>query len=212
MPKIKDISILVEIGGFFMNRMKWLAITIISLTLILTLGSCTKPPTAEADAARAAVEAAESNPDVPVYAANTLARAKDSLSRMESEITAKNYDSAKALALETEKTANEAVSEAKTAKERAKSSASSLLDSLKINIAETEKALASAKKTRGIKLDFAAASAEIAAVKKSADSAGNDFNSGAFKASIEKGESAQSKLSALNKLISDAVRSASKKK
>jgi len=196
----------------FMKKIKWLSIIIISLTLILALGSCAKPPTAEADAARAAVAAAESNPDVPMYAANTLARAKDSLSRMQNELDAKKYESAKTLALETVKIADEAAAEAKTAKERVKASASSVFDSLKKNIAETEKALAAAGKTRGIKLDFTAASAELAAIKKAMDAAGSDFNSGAFKTSLEKGESAQSRLTALNRLISDAVRDASKKK
>ncbi len=129
-----------------MKTIKLLTLIIISLTLILALGSCAKPPTAEADAARASVAAAESNPDVPMYAANTLSRAKDSLSRMQNELDAKKYDSAKTLALETVKIADEAAAEAKTAKERVKSSASSVFDSLKKNIAETEKALAAAKK------------------------------------------------------------------
>lgn len=194
-----------------MKKIKVIAIIMISLTLIISMNSCAKPPTAEVDAAKAAVASAESNPDVPMYAADALARAKDSLSKMQKELDAKIYDSAKALALETVKNANAAVADAKAAKERIKSSASSLLDSLKKGLEETEKALTSAKKTRRIKLDFAAVSAEIGTIKKAADSAVSDFNSGAFRTALEKGESVQSSLSALNKLISDAVRAASKK-
>ena len=195
-----------------MKKTDCISIIIISLALIFILGSCAKPPTAEVEEAKAAVAGAESNSDVQMYAADALAKAKDSLTRMKKELDAKKYDSARTLALEATKNAGEAVSSAKTAKERIKTSTSAVLGSLKNALIETEKALTEAKKIRGIKLDFTSSDAEIDAVRKALASAEIDFNAASYKTAAEKGESAQSRLSSLTKSISDAVRSASKKK
>lgn len=195
-----------------MKETKKLVVALISVALVAALASCAKPPKAEIDAAKAAVVKAESDADVPTYAADSLARAKESLAKMQKEFDAKKYDAAKALAKETVQAAEKAVSDAKANKDRAKSSAASLLSSIKAALAEAEGALAAARKTRGVKLDFAASAAEIEAIKKSLASAEADYNGGAFKTALEKAESAQAKLRDLTNRISDAVRAVSRKK
>ncbi len=195
-----------------MKHMKWIAAALISVALVATLGSCAKPPKAEVEAAQAAIAKAESDADVPVYAADSLSRAKDTFARMQKELDAKKYDAAKALAQETVQAADKAIADAKANKERAKSSASSTLSAVKTAIGEAEAALAAAKKTRGVKLDFAAVAEELEAIKRSASSAEADFNNGLYKIALEKAESAQSKLRDLSSRIADAVREAGKKK
>ncbi len=195
-----------------MKRTKWLIAAIISAALVAALGSCAKPPVAEVEAAKAAVAKAESDADVPVYAADSLSRAKDSLSRMQKEYDAKKYDAAKTLAQETVQAADKAISDARSNKERVRSSASSTIAAVKAALAETEGALAGAKKNRKVKLDFAAVADELAAVKKTIAAAESDYNGGSFMAAQDKAESAQSKLRDISSRIADAVRAAGKKK
>lgn len=195
-----------------MKRMKWLIAALSVAALVITLGSCAKPPKAEVDAAVAAVARAEGDADVLMYAPESLARAKDSLAKMQKELEAKKYDAAKALAQETVQSAEKAIADGKSNKERAKSSATSTLSAVKTALDEAEKALAAAKKTRGVKFDFPAAAAEIDALKKSVASAEADFNNGAYKSALEKAESAQSKIRDLMNKIAEAVRAVGKKK
>ena len=195
-----------------MKHGSWLTAALISVALVATLGACAKPPKAEVDAAQAAIARAESDADVPVYAADSLARAKDTFSRMRKELDAKKYDAAKALAKETVQAADKAIADAKTNKDRAKNSAASTLGAVKTAIGEAETALAAAKQTRGVKLDFAAVGEELEAIKRSATSAESDFSNGMYKPALEKAESAQSKLRDLSSRIADAVREASRKK
>lgn len=195
-----------------MKHITWLTAALISVAFVVTFGSCAQPPKAEVEAAQAAIARAEKDADVPVYAADSLARAKDTFSRMQKELDAKKYDAAKSLAQETVQAADKAIADAKTNKDRAKSSAASTLSAVKTAIGEAEGALAAAKTTRGVKLDFAAVSEEFEAIKKTAASAETDFNNGLYKPSLEKAESVQSKVRDLSSRIADAVRAASKKK
>ena len=195
-----------------MKFIKSFFVVLISLALVAAMASCSKPPQAEIDAAKAAVARAEADADVGVYAAESLAAAKDSLSRMQKELDAKNYDTTKSLALETVTAAEKAISDAKANKEKARASASSVLAALKNDINETEKALATAKKTRGIKFDFTAAGTELGSIKAVFSSAEKDFNAGSYKKALATGETASSRLRALMRQISDAVRASSKKK
>lgn len=195
-----------------MNRKTMIFTALAAVALVVYLGSCAKPPQAEIDAAKEAVAKAESDADAPVYAAETLASAKDSLSRTLKESEAKRYDQAKALALETVQIAEKAISDGKAGKERAKTSAASTIESVKSDVADAEKALAGARKTRGVKLDFAAVASEIDAVKKNLAAAESDFNNGAYKYALEKAESAQAAIRDITGRISTAVRAVSRKK
>ncbi|HCM26287.1 MAG: hypothetical protein A2Z99_00865 [Treponema sp. GWB1_62_6] len=195
-----------------MNKSKFVAIAGVALSLTLALGSCAKPPVAEMDAATAAVSRAEGDADVVAYAADSLKRAKDSLARMQGEADAKRYDAAKTLALETVQAAEKAIGDGKTGKERAKQTATDLSGTIKASLIEAENALAGARKTRGVRLDFAGIGAEITEAKNSVAAFESDFNSGNYRGAIQKGETLRSKLADIINRISEAVRAASKKK
>lgn len=195
-----------------MNKIKFLAFAGIALALSVAFGSCAKPPVAEMDAATAAVSRAESDADVVAYAADSLKRAKDSLARMQGEADAKRYDAAKTLALETVQAAEKAIADGKTGKERAKQTATDLVGAIKASLVEAENALASARRTRGVKLDFNSISTEIAEVRNATGAFESDFNAGNYRGAVQKGETLRSKLADIVNRISEAVRAASRKK
>ena len=73
---------------------------VIGIILALALSgilSCAKPPRAEMDAATAALTKAETDSDTRAYAPDSLARARDLVTRMQAEVTAKKYGPAKVL-------------------------------------------------------------------------------------------------------------------
>lgn len=195
-----------------MKSPKWLIAAFVMAAVAASFSSCAKPPAAEIEAAKAAVSKAESDIDVPIYAADSLARAKEALGRMQQQVDAKKYDAAKASAQEAVQAADKAISDARTNKDRARADASSTIGAVKAGIAEAEGALAAARRNRKVKFDYAGANAELAALKKSIAAAEADYNGNAFRAALDKAESAQSKLRDLSSRIADAVRAAGSKK
>lgn len=183
----------------------------VSIALLL-IAACAQPPKAEVDAATAAVAKAEADQDAGVYAPESLARAKEALARMQGELDAKKYDSAKALAIEATQSAEKAIADGQSGKERMKKSAEDLFPALKKAFSEAQKALDSGKKTRGVKLDFAALTLDLENAQKQIAAAEADYAAGDYKASVSKGEAARTRLADLTARVSDAVRAVSRKK
>jgi PBP1b-binding outer membrane lipoprotein LpoB len=181
------------------------------LVVALVLGGCAKPPTAEATAARAAVSKAEQNPDVPVYAPDTLRKAKDALAAMESALTKKKYDQATTSAGEAKVLAEKAPGEAATAKANAKASATSLIADLPAAIAALEKNIAQARKTKAA-TEAAAVATEIPALKAALITAQKNLTDGNFLKARDAALALQSKIGELEARIAAAVAATSKKK
>jgi len=195
-----------------MKRWKSAIALIVAFALTLALGSCAKPPKAELDAAVAAYARAEKDADAVAYAPDSLKRAKDLLARLQSEYAAKKYDSAKTLAAETTQAAEKAIADGKANKERMKGTAAALVETVKSAIVEAEKALAAAKKAKGVKLDFNALAAELETIKASVTQAEADFGRADYKSATEKLQAAQTRIADLTNTVAEAVRAVSKKK
>lgn len=185
---------------------------ILSLCVAFAFISCAKAPTAEADAARAAVSAAAANPDVPVYAADTLKRAQSQLSDMEAELKAKAYDKAKASAIDAKASAEKSISDAAAGKEAARSQAASLLAELKTSVADADKLLSQARKLRRAKLDYAALGTELDGIKATVQDAQSDYDNGSYASSADKAADAKTRLADFVARISTAVQNATRKK
>lgn len=185
---------------------------IIPALLILALAACAKPPQAEIDAAKTAVAKAAGNPDVVTYAPDSLKRAQDALAQMQAELAAKHYDKVKALATEAVAAADQAEADAVTNKDRMKAEASSLIDTVRKMAADTEKTVASAKKIRRVRLDFAAIGRDIADAKKAIADAEDEFKNGNFLTARDKAAAVQATLADRQKMVSDAVQAVTKKK
>ena len=96
----------------------------VALGLALTVTGCAAPPTAEVDAARAAVDKAVTD-RADQYAAESLKAAQESRAALDAELTAqeakwfKSYDRAKELAVAAKAAGDKAAAEAAAAREKA---------------------------------------------------------------------------------------------
>jgi hypothetical protein len=191
--------------------MRYLKI-LLPAALILALAACGKPPQVEIDAAKAAVAKAAKNEDIVTYAPDSLKRAQDKLTQMQKELEAKHFDKVKTLAMEAAAIADKAAEDAKANKEQVKSDAAALIDAVKKALPGAAKTIASAKKIRGIVVDFKALDADVAAAKADLADAQKEYESGAFMSAKNKAAEIQTKLADDVKLVSDAVQAATKKK
>lgn len=180
--------------------------------LILGLFACAKPPQAEIDAAKAAVAKAAASSDVVTYAPETLARAQDALSRMETELAAKKYDKVKTLALEASAAAAKALTDAAANKEKVKADAAALIAAMKKELPEAEKTINAAKRIPKTGLDFAALAKSLAAARSSIAEADADYANGNYMAAYTKATSVQTQVADGKKMVTDAVQAATKKK
>ena len=195
---------------------KYSMIIVSALSALIATGmlaSCGgQAPTADIDAAKAAVAKADADGNTQNYAPDSLAAAKDSLTKTLAAVDAKKFTDAKALAQATVQAANKAIADGQAGAAKAKDDATALMGTLKASITETENAMAGAKKTRGIKLDFTALTKDLNAAKTQVSDAQTDLNGNNYKSAIQKGEAARSSLANLLNRIAEGVRAASRKK
>jgi hypothetical protein len=178
----------------------------------IILGACAKPPTAEMEAAEAAVTRAENDPDAAAYAENSLSRARNALSRARTEMSAKRYDAAKSYAAEAVSVAEKAVSDGRTAAARSREEANSLLVQVKRLLDETVAALENAKKVPRVQLDFPALTNGIDSARGDISQAEAAYNSNRLRESMEKSRSARSVLGDIQNRISEGARESGRKK
>ena len=197
-----------------MRKFSWIIVSAVSALIVTSmLASCGgQVPTADIDAAKAAVAKADADGNTQNYAPDSLAVAKDSLAKTLPAVDAKKYTDAKALAQATVQAANKALADGQTGAAKAKDSATALMGTLNASVTEVENALAGAKKTRGIKLDFTALTKDLNATKAQVSAAQTDVSGNNYKSAIQKGEAARSALAELLNRIAEGVRAASRKK
>jgi Domain of unknown function (DUF4398) len=193
------------------RKMKYLK-ALVPVALVLALGACAKPPQADIDAARTAVDNAAKTADIVAYAPDTLKSAQDKLAQMETELTAKHYDTVKTLALDAKATAENAANDAAKNKAQAQTDATALIDALKKALPDADKKLAAAKKVKGIKMDFAAMTKALTDAKAAVADADKDLAAGNFASALQKATAVQAQLNDGEKQLSDAVQAATNKK
>ena len=179
---------------------------------IIWLGGCAQPPRAEMDAATAALAQAEANDDVRVYAADSLAKARNLLSRMNSEAAAKEYDSARALAQEATAAAEQAVRDGTAAKDRAREGAAAAVSAAKLLLSEAERALASARELKAMNLDVDGVGREIQNVAETVAAAESDMSGADYSAALSKAQDARQLIASILRRISDAAQAATRAK
>jgi HEPN domain-containing protein len=195
----------------YLRYMKLIKIICAMLACTMVAVACAKPPTAEMNNAIEAVARAENDADAVLYAANTLARARDALDRMQREAESKRYDAAKTYAAEAVTTAERAIADGRAGAVRARTEAAALVDSLGPAIAETEQGISAARSAR-LGLDFPALNRELDRAKINTDLAKAALTDSRYNEALEKGRSAQAGLSDINRQLSDAVMASSRKK
>ncbi len=139
----------------------------LGLGLALTVAGCGAPPTADLDAAKAAVDKAVSA-GAGEYAADSLRAAQDAQATLDAEVKAqdgkwfKSYDKAKELATALKAAGEKAAADAVAGKEKAKTEATAEIGDAKTLLGEAEALLAKAPKGKGSAADIEAMKADLA--------------------------------------------------
>jgi hypothetical protein len=189
---------------------------LVPLMVLVLLAACSKPPQAETDAAKAALEAAVQNPDVAAYASDELQAARDRLSRLQAELDAqeargalsRKYDTAKNMALEAQAAAESLAAQAVTAKEQTKAEAMTLLNDLRIAVPEAEQGLAQARRVSGVRLDFRSLAASLAQAKAEVAAAENAYNNGDYVTARATAAAVKGSLTQGQQVVADAIAAA----
>jgi len=182
-------------------RVKFVFIVCIVAALVF---GCAKPPIAEMDSAKEAVFKAENDENAVVYASGTLARAKDSLRRMQVEADSKRYDAAKTHAAEAKTQAEKAIADGKAAAARAKDESASLVSGLRAELDETRRNINGARYSQ-LNLDYDSLNRDYNSASDTTDQAEVDETQGKYNDALEKGRRVRATLSDINQKISYAV-------
>ncbi|HUI71454.1 MAG TPA: hypothetical protein VL354_13120 [Spirochaetia bacterium] len=165
------------------------------LAVAFALAACAKPPQADIDAARTAIQTAAENIDVLTYAPDSLHAAQEKMDALNSELAvqqkktpvSRSYDAVKSLAEEVVAATKQATADAATNKQQVAKDATSLIEKISTDIPDFEAKVWTAKRVRGIRLDAITPLALVADQARLAlDDARKDLDSGAFAAAKAK--------------------------
>ena len=177
----------------------------------LILAACSLPPTEEMNRALDAVTRAENDANAVAYAPNALIRAREALTRMQSEADAKRYDAAKNHAFEAISNAERAIADGKTGLARARDEAMSLINSLSGPLAETAGAINAARQVQNIQLDLDALSRDMGFARRTYDDARQSFQDDNYMDAIARAQAVRSILSGINARINEAAQATTRK-
>jgi hypothetical protein len=185
---------------------------LVFLALGLVLIACATPPKEEMDRALETVFRAESDPDAVAYAPLLLVRARDALTRMQSEADAKNYEEAKRFAAEAINNAERAIADGRVAAANARTEAARLLDTVSDTLAETSSTVNAAGGLQGLSYDLDELSGEVQLAQNTYDDAQQYFEEENYVDAIANAETVRSLLSGVNTKVNGAAGAASRKK
>ena len=189
--------------------------TLIVLSALLWCVSCAKPPQADIDAAKAALDAASKSADVVTYAPDSLRSAHEKSAELDAEIAAqgrrsalsRRYDTTKVLALEAAGAARKAMSDAGSAKAQVALDASSLLDEVSAAVPSVESKVWAAKRVPRIRLEVIGPLGQVPDMaRRTIDEAGRDIGAGAFAVAKAKLMAVKNRLSSCEETIAEQTR------
>jgi hypothetical protein len=192
---------------------------IVCASVALGLASCAKVPQDAVDTALSKVAAAERDTDIVTYAPDSLRAAQEKLDSLRVQIAAqekksaltRNYDLTTTLASEAAEAAARSVEDAAAAKRQVRDEAAALLSSMSETILNFEKKVASARRVRGIKLDFTSLISTSQQIRVDLADAQKDFDAGAFAAAHAKAMALQDRIADAEETISEAMLLAKKR-
>ena len=156
--------------------------------------ACGAPPTADIDAAKAAVTAA-TTAGAGDYAAASLKAAEDAQAALDAELKAqegnwfKSYDKAKQLAADLKTAGEKAAADAAAGKEKAKADATQGIADAKTALKEAEDLLAKAPKGKGSAADIAMMKTDLTTAATAVTEAETALGNGKFLEAIAKADS-----------------------
>jgi len=176
----------------------------ICLILAVLLIGCAAPPVAEMDSAREAVFRAENDPNAVQYAGSTLARARDSLRRMQDEADSKRYDAAKTHAADAIAAAEKAIADGRAGALRAGGETDNIITTLRTEIVDTERNVNGARYSN-LALDFDSLDRRIVDAHNTTDQAEADQSAGRFDQAMDRARVVRSDLADINQTVAGAA-------
>lgn len=186
---------------------------VLPLVLVLVvMAGCQKPPQADIDGAKAALETARTA-EASDYAADSLKAAEDALAQLDSELKLqegkfalfRSYKKAIELAGNAKQAGEKAQADAKAAKEQARQEAEALITEAKTALDEAKALLEKAPKGKGTQADIEQMKADLAGVEQSMTEAQNSFNAEKFLDAKAKAEAAKTNAGNVKTAIEQAI-------
>jgi hypothetical protein len=188
---------------------------VLILGSVISLVGCAAPPTAQIDAAKAALEKATAA-DAANYAPDSLKAAQDAGAALDAEMAVQNGRFLKSwikvndLATVAEKAGRDAATDAEIGKVRAKTAATNNCEEAKKAITEAEDLLAKAPKGKGSAADIQAMKADLTSATTTIGEAETALGSGRLLDAKAKSESALKTANGVKTAVEEAM--AAKKK
>jgi len=183
----------------------------IALVLAMLAVGCAKPPTEEMNNATEAVTRAENDSNAVTYAGGSVARARDALTRMSAEASAKRYDSARSYAAEAIAAADRAINDGRAGAERARNEAATYIADLKPLLAETEQGINAARKAR-LPLDFKSIDEDFNEARSNTAQAEAAYAGNRYSVAIDRARSARVGLNGINQRLSTSTLAVTRRK
>jgi hypothetical protein len=196
---------------------KYLSVGLSMLVMASLLTGCAKPPTAEMDAAKVAIDAAIAA-GADKYAKDGLksindawAAAQDEVKKQEGKLF-KNYDNAKAMIAKITTDAAALKTEAEQKKEQAKQEANAASTAATAAVAQAKALLAEAPTGKGTKADIEAMKADLAGIEASVAEIGTLITSEEYFAATDKAKAISAKAADISAQVQAAIDKAPKGK
>ncbi len=179
--------------------------------ILVSMNGCSKPPQADIDGAKAAIDAARSA-DAGTYAPNSLRAAEDAQAQLEAELKAqedkfslfRSYKKASELAAVAKAAGEKAQADAKAGKEQKKNEAQTAISEAKTMLEEAKTDLASAPTGKGTQPDPAAMKADLDGVAATIAEAESAFNAEKYTDAKAKADSAKQTIQNVKSSIEQA--------
>lgn len=186
---------------------------------VLGLLACAKPPQADIDAAKAALNAAKAA-EADIYAPDALRAAEDSINAIQTEVDAqaakfalfRSYEKTKELVAAAKAAADKATADANAMKETVKAEATTLLTDAKAELLAAQELLKKAPKGKGSKADIEALKGDLDAIQPMIDGAQASFDAGKFMDAKNGAQAAKDKAVYVKDAINNAIEMAKGKK
>lgn len=182
------------------------------LLAVLVLVGCAKPPQAEIDEAKGAVQTAVAA-EAGDYAGDSLRAAQDAVAQLEQELKAqeekfalfRSYKKASELAAAAKAAGEKAEADAKAAKEAARQAAESMMAEATALLTEVKEMLDKAPKGKGTAADLEMMKSDLAGVESTLADAQNSFNAEKYLEAKSKIEAAMSGANSVKSALEQAM-------
>jgi len=198
--------------------MKYVKLAVLVIA-VLGLIACAKPPQAEIDGAKAALQTAKSA-EADIYAPDSLKAAEDAINAVQAEVDAqaakfalfRSYEKTKELVNTAKAAADKAKTDADTMKEQVKNEATQLIETAKAELLAAGELMKKAPKGKGSKQDIDALKGDLATVQPMIDDAQASFDAAKYMDAKNKAMAAKDKATSVKDAINNAIEMAKGKK